>query len=205
MLTGWVCVALLAICVILPFTPWLMLLRLGGLGLLGPHMWLLERWRCQEEALVAAQEAEYQAASEVEARRLVAQAVRKRHDADDREEAEALDAARKSEARRSDAERERDGTRKMLLGGARRVYRRSRWPHFPKVRSLPELHRSAARPLPSPDAADEPPHIAHQNSAEANHILSGGRSRNVSEHVSKAFSVAGGAWNPGGATLREMV
>ena len=101
--------------------------------------------------LIAGKQAElerqYQAASDSEARRLVANAVAERHAADEAELAREAAAALQAEAQRPLAERERDASRQQLLREARCTFRSRRWPHFPKVISLPELHRSTAKPL----------------------------------------------------------
>jgi uncharacterized membrane protein YqiK len=101
--------------------------------------------------LVAGKQAElerqYQAASDTEARRIVANAVAERHAADEAELAREAAAALQAEAQRPLAERERDASRQQLLSEARCTFRSRRWPHFPKVISLPELHRSTAKPL----------------------------------------------------------
>ena len=55
-LTGWVCFALLVAAVVLPFVPWRPLLQLGGLAILGPHMWLVGRRVARSEALAAEEE-----------------------------------------------------------------------------------------------------------------------------------------------------
>merc|ERR1712196_682142 len=81
-LTGWVCVTLLLASGLLPLIPWLLLLRLAGAALFGPHQYFLDRHRQYVAQKEAEEEERYQAASDDEARQMVEERLVERRRAD---------------------------------------------------------------------------------------------------------------------------
>ena len=81
-LTGWVCVTLLLASGLLPLIPWLLLLRLAGAALFGPHQYFLDRHRRYVAQKEAEEEERYQAASDDEARQMVEERLVERRRAD---------------------------------------------------------------------------------------------------------------------------
>ena len=132
-LTGWVCLALLVAAVVLPFVPWQPILQLGGLAILGPHMWLVGRRVARSEARAAEEEQRFREASPEEARRMVAAKVQQRREEAEEKRARAAAAAEAKAAKRPAAEREREAARRALLNATSYTVV-ARAPALPKCR-----------------------------------------------------------------------
>ena len=148
-LTGWVCLALLVAAVVLPFVPWQPLLQLGGLALLGPHMWVVGRRVARSEARAAEEEQRFREASPEEARRMVAAKVQQRREEAEEKRARAAAAEAKA-AKRPAAEREREAARRALLSAASHtVVARARraLPRCRRARSCSDRRRGRCAPL----------------------------------------------------------
>jgi hypothetical protein len=145
-LTGWVCVALVTLAALLPFVPWLLLLRLSGIGLFGPQNYVLDRWRTRKVADEAAAERRYQQAGDVEAREIVAERVRIARAELTAEEERTSAASAEAERRRPLAEREQLEARRRALELAPHTLHLGAMPRFPRAPARPELNASWARP-----------------------------------------------------------
>ena len=79
-------------------------------------------------------EARYEAASEHEARRIIADTVAGRVAKEEAEQARLNEAARKAQAKLTAAQRERKAALHQRLREAQCTFKLSGWPRFPKVR-----------------------------------------------------------------------
>ena len=173
-LTGWVCLALIVAAVVLPFVPWQPLLQLGGLAILGPHMWLVGRRVARSEARAAEEEQRFREASPEEARRMVAAKVQQRREEAEEKRARAAAAAEAKAAKRPAAEREREAARRALLSAASHTVVARARPRFAKVPTRPELQRSTARPLRAAEDEQQQPGAPPPRRAPATPRAGGG-------------------------------
>lgn len=154
LLTGWCCVVLLGVSLlllpvallVLPRVPWAWLLRVCGLALLGPHMLCVGAAVRHAEKRRALLEDRWQEASEAEAAQMLEEHVgpldAKAQAAEERERQR----AELEEQKTPEGERERIEERARAVEGAAHTYELSARPSFEKHPVRVQCWRSKARP-----------------------------------------------------------